>query len=96
MRSDRSEFPIEVTITRIDLPGPATFTGFVRDITERRAAESALSASRARLVETAATERRRLERNLHDGAQQYLNASPPSFGSPQCVSPTGRMRSDRS
>jgi PAS domain S-box-containing protein len=74
MRSDRSEFPIEVTITRIDLPGPATFTGFVRDITERRAAESALSASRARLVETAATERRRLERNLHDGAQQYLNA----------------------
>jgi signal transduction histidine kinase len=63
-----------VTITRIDLPGPATFTGFVRDITERRAAEAALSASRARLVETAATERRRLERNLHDGAQQYLNA----------------------
>jgi PAS domain S-box-containing protein len=74
MRSDGSEFPIEVTITRIDLPGPATFTGFVRDITERRAAETALSASRARLVETAATERRRLERNLHDGAQQYLNA----------------------
>jgi PAS domain S-box-containing protein len=74
MRSDGSEFPIEVTITRIDLPGPATFTGFVRDITERRAAEAALSASRARLVETAATERRRLERNLHDGAQQYLNA----------------------
>jgi PAS domain S-box-containing protein len=74
MRSDGSEFPIEVTITRIDLPGPATFTGFVRDITERRAAEEALSASRARLVETAATERRRLERNLHDGAQQFLNA----------------------
>jgi PAS domain S-box-containing protein len=74
MRSDGSEFPVEVTITRIDLPGPATFTGFVRDITERKAAEAALRASRARLVETAATERRRLERNLHDGAQQYLNA----------------------
>jgi PAS domain S-box-containing protein len=73
-RSDGSEFPLEVTITRIDLPGPVTFTGFVRDITERRAAEAALSASRARLVETAATERRRLERNLHDGAQQHLNA----------------------
>ena len=29
-----------------------------------------LRASRARLVETAETERRRLERNLHDGAQQ--------------------------
>jgi PAS domain S-box-containing protein len=74
MRSDGSEFPVEVTITRIDLPGPPTFTGFVRDITELKQAQGELQASRARLVETAATERRRLERNLHDGAQQYLNA----------------------
>jgi PAS domain S-box-containing protein len=72
--SDGSELPVEVTITRIDLPGPAMFTGFVRDMTDRKAAEAELSASRARLVETAASERRRLERNLHDGAQQYLNA----------------------
>jgi PAS domain S-box-containing protein len=74
LRSDGSEFPVEVTITQIDLPGPVTFTGFVRDITERKGADAELSASRARLVETAASERRRLERNLHDGAQQYLNA----------------------
>ena len=33
-----------------------------------------LRASRARLVETADAERRRLERNLHDGAQQRLVA----------------------
>jgi signal transduction histidine kinase len=33
-----------------------------------------LAASRARLVEAADTERRRLERNLHDGAQQRLVA----------------------
>src|SRR6185436_6602192 len=31
-----------------------------------------LAASRARIVEAADTERRRLERNLHDGAQQRL------------------------
>jgi PAS domain S-box-containing protein len=74
MRSDGSEFPVELTITQIDLPGPPTFTGFIRDITERRSAEAELRASRARIIETAATERRRLERNLHDGAQQYLNA----------------------
>jgi PAS domain S-box-containing protein len=74
MRSDRSEFPVELAITRIDLPGPPAFTGFIRDITERRQAEAELQASRTRLVETAAAERRRLERNLHDGAQQYLNA----------------------
>jgi PAS domain S-box-containing protein len=74
MRSDGSEFPVELAITQIDLPGPPTFTGFIRDITELKRAEAELKASRARLVETGATERRRLERNLHDGAQQYLNA----------------------
>jgi PAS domain S-box-containing protein len=73
MRADGSEFPVELAITRIDLPGPPTFTGFIRDITDLKHAEAELKASRARLVETAATERRRLERNLHDGAQQYLN-----------------------
>jgi PAS domain S-box-containing protein len=74
MRFDGSEFPVELAITRIDLPGPRTFTGFIRDITERKQADAELRASRARLVETASNERRRLERNLHDGAQQYLNA----------------------
>ena len=41
---------------------------------ELRARLEDLRASRARLVETADTERRRLERNLHDGAQQHLVA----------------------
>jgi PAS domain S-box-containing protein len=72
MRADGSEFPVELTITRIPLPGRPTFTGFVRDITERREAEKELRASRQRLVEAQDTERRRLERNLHDGAQQRL------------------------
>jgi signal transduction histidine kinase len=39
---------------------------------ELRAGLAALRASRVRLVEAAATERRRIERNLHDGAQQRL------------------------
>jgi signal transduction histidine kinase len=44
---------------------------------ERLAAEvrrqlDEVRASRARLVEAAATERRRIERDLHDGAQQHL------------------------
>jgi PAS domain S-box-containing protein len=42
------------------------------DVTERRHHEDELRASRARLVEAADLERRRLERNLHDGAQQRL------------------------
>jgi signal transduction histidine kinase len=37
-----------------------------------RASTSDLAASRVRLMETAAAERRRLERDLHDGVQQHL------------------------
>jgi PAS domain S-box-containing protein len=44
------------------------------DITERKRAEEELRASRARIVEAGDAERRRLERNLHDGAQQRLVA----------------------
>ena len=67
-------FPVELTITRIGLPGLPTFTGYLRDITDRRAAEKDLRESRARLVEVADAERERIQRNLHDGAQQRLTA----------------------
>jgi PAS domain S-box-containing protein len=42
------------------------------DVTERRRQEEELRASRGRIVEAGDQERRRLERNLHDGAQQRL------------------------
>jgi PAS domain S-box-containing protein len=74
LHKNGTEFPVELTITRIGLPGPATFTGYLRDITDRRRAEEELRASRARLVEVADAERRRIQRNLHDGAQQRLTA----------------------
>jgi PAS domain S-box-containing protein len=73
-RKDGSEFPVELTITRIGVPGPPTFTGYLRDISERKRAEAELRASRARLVEVADSERRRIQRNLHDGAQNRLTA----------------------
>jgi signal transduction histidine kinase len=47
---------------------------------ELRAKLAELQASRARLVQTADTERRRIERNLHDGAQQQLVALKISLG----------------
>src|SRR5439155_12181258 len=74
------EFPVELTITRIGLPGPPTFTGYLRDISDRKQAETELRASRARLVEVADAERRRIQRNLHDGAQQRLTAVLLSLG----------------
>jgi len=44
MRSDHSEFPVELTITRVGSQEPPLFTGFIRDITERKQAEEALAA----------------------------------------------------
>jgi signal transduction histidine kinase len=48
------------------------FTGYLRDITERKRTEAELRASRARIVDAADEARRRIERDLHDGAQQRL------------------------
>jgi PAS domain S-box-containing protein len=42
------------------------------DVTEHKRQEAELRASRSRIVEAADLERSRLERNLHDGAQQRL------------------------
>ena len=86
MRRDGSEFPVELTITRIALPGRPTFTGYLRDITERVQADRELRASRARLVEVADGERRRIQRNLHDGAQQRLTSVLLSLGRVRAMS----------
>jgi PAS domain S-box-containing protein len=45
MRADGTEFPIELTATRIPVPGAPVFTAFIRDITERKQAERELQAS---------------------------------------------------
>ena len=39
MRSDRTEFPVELAITRIDSAGEPAFTGHLRDISDRKRAE---------------------------------------------------------
>jgi diguanylate cyclase (GGDEF)-like protein/PAS domain S-box-containing protein len=48
MRSDGSEFPIELAISRLNLDGPPLFTASLRDITERKRAEEKLRAAEAR------------------------------------------------
>jgi PAS domain S-box-containing protein len=54
MRKDGSIFPVELAITRPDLPGPPLFCGYIRDITERVQGEIALR----RLAEEQAALRR--------------------------------------
>lgn len=51
MRADGSDFPAELAITRIPLDGPPSFTGYLRDITERNRAEKELRRSEAFLAE---------------------------------------------
>jgi PAS domain S-box-containing protein len=52
----------------------ARFSELVVQAIANADARAQLAASRARLVEASDAERRRLERNLHDGAQQRLHA----------------------
>jgi signal transduction histidine kinase len=56
------------------VPGPPMYTGYIRDITDRVERERELRSSRARIVAAADEARRRLERDLHDGAQNRLLA----------------------
>ncbi len=51
VRADGSEFPIELAITRISLDGPPSFTGYVRDITERKRTDQELRRSKALLAQ---------------------------------------------
>jgi PAS domain S-box-containing protein len=51
VRADGSEFPVELAITRIPLDGPPSFTGYLRDITERKRTEEQLRQSAAYLAE---------------------------------------------
>ncbi len=57
---------------RVAPSGPDEVTAIVRDFTDVRAVEAEVRRSRARIVEATDEERRRLERDLHDGAQQRL------------------------
>jgi PAS domain S-box-containing protein len=66
--------PVELTVTSIERDGGTLFVGYLRDITERRRAIADLRASRHRLVTVSDEARRRLEHDLHDGAQQQLVA----------------------
>jgi PAS domain S-box-containing protein len=69
MRSDGTEFPAEVAITRVDVSGPPIFTGYIRDITDRKRA--AAETERALEAEREAGERLRA---LDDLKNTFLQA----------------------
>ena len=57
MRADGSEFPVELAIVRVPLPGPPFFTAYLRDLTERKK----LEAEQERLLIESEEARRELE-----------------------------------
>ena len=80
-RADGPEFPIEATISRVELHGKQLFTAIVRDITERVRAEARLATTNETLrvlaIRADATrdeERRRIARELHDQMGSLLAA----------------------
>jgi diguanylate cyclase (GGDEF)-like protein/PAS domain S-box-containing protein len=48
LRSDGTEFPAELAISRVDVPGPPLFTASIRDISERADAEERLRTAELR------------------------------------------------
>ena len=89
MRGDERQF--EARVVPIDDNEVVTI---VRDATELRETERELRAAHERLVSARDAERRRLERNLHDGAQQRLVVR--TAGAPRGdVAPPGRVRARR-
>jgi two-component system CheB/CheR fusion protein len=64
-RKDGTIFPMDLSVSEVKLAGRRLFTGFVRDITERKQLEK-------EILETSDREQRRIGQDLHDGLCQQL------------------------
>lgn len=88
MRADGTEFPVELTVTRVNFSGPPLFTGYLRDISYRKRAEEELKHSfellrktdderrtlLAHLVRAQEDERKRIASDVHDDSIQVMAA----------------------
>ncbi|KHK58970.1 histidine kinase [Ralstonia sp. A12] len=81
LHADGREFPIEASISQIEVNGGKLFTVMLRDTTERVRAEAALRRSQEELqhlsdsiLATREEERHRIARELHDDLGQRLSA----------------------
>jgi len=64
-RKDGSAFPMDLSVSEVKLATGQMFTGFIRDITERKRLEK-------EILEISDREQRRIGQDLHDGLCQHL------------------------
>lgn len=64
-RKDGSLFPMDLSVSEVKLASRRMFTGFIRDITERKQLEK-------EILEVSDREQRRIGQDLHDGLCQHL------------------------
>jgi two-component system sensor kinase len=81
LRADGEEFPIDASISQVEVGGHRFYTVILRDITERQKAAAALEQSHRELRElygvmheVREAERIRIARELHDELAQWLTA----------------------
>ena len=83
--ADGTTFPVALTITLVVSTAGVMCSGFLRDISDRHEMLAELKASRSRFVTVSDDARRRVERDLHEGAQQQLVALAIALGSARGV-----------
>ena len=64
-KKDGTLFPIDLSVSEVKLSDRRIFTGFIRDITERKRLEK-------EILEISEREQRRIGQDLHDGLCQHL------------------------
>jgi two-component system CheB/CheR fusion protein len=64
-RKDGTIFPMDLSVSEVKLAAKRMFTGFIRDITERKQLEK-------EILEISDREQRRIGQDLHDGLCQHL------------------------
>src|ERR1700686_2343538 len=74
LRKNGEEFPVDVSFGEARKEGRSIFTGFIRDITERKRSEEELQRLSGQLLRLQDEERRRIARDLHDSTGQDLVA----------------------